>query len=130
MKVEHRAPAVEAPEVPEPVEAFPAGSVAASSVPETVPAPRGRNGWEALDHLAPARLVGELRSRTSLSAPREWSRKNVGAPVEERLEPRGASLTRRWQMLSRFDVVNDGSKVEQANEARDEVAAASEAATR
>ena len=89
----------------------------------TVPAPRAGNGWKALDHLAPARLVGELRSRTSLGAPREWNRRNVGAPVEERLVPRAASLTRRWEMLSRFDVANDANGSKQLDEAGDEVAA-------
>ncbi len=88
-----------------------------------VPAPRAGNGWKALDHLAPARLVGELRSRTSLGAPREWNRRNVGAPVEERLEPRAASLTRRWEMLSRFDVASEAKGSKQLDEAGDKVAA-------
>ncbi len=65
----------------------------------------------AVDRLAPALLVEELRRHNSLgSAPvaapgaaRSWSRRSVSAPVEERLEPKAPSMTRRWQMLSRFD---------------------------
>ena len=64
----------------------------------------------AVDRFAPALLVEELRRHSGLgSAPlaaplgRSWNRRNVSAPVEERLEPKAPSMTRRWQMLSRFD---------------------------
>ena len=64
---------------------------------------------EPAEWLSPVRLVSELRSRAAAGSPRlyttppkQWNQRNAGAPVEERLEPRGASLTRRWHMLSRF----------------------------
>ncbi len=59
---------------------------------------------------AAATLIGELRSRAAAmpahdeaGVQKHPSGRRSGAPVEERLEPRAASLTRRWEMLSRFD---------------------------
>jgi uncharacterized protein involved in exopolysaccharide biosynthesis len=64
----------------------------------------------AVEHLSPVLLVSELRSRSAGPVPRSYtepspsgSRRSAGAPVEERLTPRTAHLTRRWEMLSRFD---------------------------
>jgi hypothetical protein len=66
------------------------------------------------DRFSPLRLVSELRSR-SAAAPRDeaapapaWSRRSAAAPVEERLEPRARDLTRRWEMLSRFESSGNG----------------------
>jgi uncharacterized protein involved in exopolysaccharide biosynthesis len=63
--------------------------------------------------FVPATLMSELRSRAAAMPPREEtglkhpSGRRSGAPVEERLEPRAAaSLTRRWEMLSRFDATS------------------------
>jgi hypothetical protein len=86
------------------------------------------------DRFSPLRLVSELRSRSSSAAPREdaapaptWSRRSAAAPVEERLEPRARNLTRRWEMLSRFDSSANGNGSHPQPEAETaEVAAATE----
>jgi hypothetical protein len=78
---------------------------------EPVAAPGGDSAVSREERLSPVKLMGELRSRSTgtprFEAPqvltRSWSRRSAAAPVEERLEPRAAGMTRRWEMLSRFD---------------------------